>query len=103
MPNFKAVQFDEKEAETGKVFLDPDLVERLEDMSEEERGKMRLHFPETEELRRMPYTLKLENWLPGELLDAVLGKEQSLSGYTIVGDILHLNLRYTKGLTKASI
>ena len=62
-------------------------------MSEEERGKIRLNFPEMEELCQMPYTLKFENWHAADLLDAVLGKEQSLSGYTIIGDILHLNLR----------
>ena len=62
VPNFKHIQFDDKEAETGKVFLDPDLIQRLEDMSEEERGKMRQHFPETEELSQIPCTLKFENW-----------------------------------------
>jgi len=91
-PNFKHILCNEEE-ETSKVILNPDLVQKVEDMSEEERGKMRLHFPETEELSQMPYTFKFENWAAGDLLDAVLGKEQSLSGYTQIGDILHLNLR----------
>ena len=41
-----------------KVVLDPDLVRRLEDMSEDEQRKVREHFPETTELEEMPLTLR---------------------------------------------
>ena len=94
--NFKSIlpNDDEEEKEkTSKVLLDPDLIQKFGDMSEEELAKFGQHFPQTKELSQMPCTLKFENWSAGNLLDAVLGKEQSLSGFTQVGDILHLNLK----------
>ena len=93
--NFKSIlpNDDEEKEKTSKVLLDPDLIQKFGDMSEEELAKFGQHFPQTKELSQMPCTLKFENWSAGNLLDAVLGKEQSLSGFTQVGDILHLNLK----------
>lgn len=89
LPNFKPVR--EASDSTKKLFLlDPCKVRGYEDLTEEARRA--LSACGVSELARQDVSLCYENWTAEEVLRAVLGQPDA-AGFSIVGHILHLNLR----------
>ncbi len=95
VPNFRSVREIENVETVKRVILDPDKIQQglAEDMEEKEVAKVKEYFPESLRLDFEAVTLKFENWTPHELLEAVLEKEKFLGSYSIIGDILHVNLK----------
>ncbi|XP_059480893.1 tRNA (guanine(37)-N1)-methyltransferase isoform X2 [Neocloeon triangulifer] len=74
-----------------KVLLNPETVNSLEDLKENDRNKIKElgHKLESTEIE-----VGFDNWRSDQILRAVLPEgEEGSKGYTIIGHILHLNLR----------
>jgi tRNA (guanine37-N1)-methyltransferase len=95
MPNFLFVQAPENDVDIStkikNVLLDPNCIQSFEDLSASELVTMKEHFADSLQFKTV--TLGYNNWSAPELLDAVLEKDKSLSAFSIVGDILHVNLK----------
>ncbi|CAN7995507.1 unnamed protein product, partial [Ixodes hexagonus] len=89
LPNFKPVR--ETSGGAKKLFLlDPCKVQRYDDLTVDARQA--LSTCGVGDLARQDVTLSYDNWTAEEVLRAVLGQPDA-AGFSIVGHILHLNLR----------
>ncbi|KAJ8683225.1 hypothetical protein QAD02_019017 [Eretmocerus hayati] len=87
MPNFKSVQPDPDSEGKSVVYLDP---RKMKDVSQETKKK----FPWDESYGEEQLTLSYENWTCEEILRAILPDNVEVPGsYSVVGHIIHVNLR----------
>ncbi|XP_015608078.1 tRNA (guanine(37)-N1)-methyltransferase [Cephus cinctus] len=82
-----------QDTENGKiVYIDPQKVKSVEDIPEDDR--ILLSIKHLKELEKIPLTLTYENWRQDEVLKAILPENVEVpTSYSIVGHIIHLNLR----------
>ncbi|XP_076639767.1 tRNA (guanine(37)-N(1))-methyltransferase isoform X1 [Colletes latitarsis] len=86
--NFKPLQ---KENNEIIAYLNPLLIKNFEDFSENDRQQLSGLY---EYFGVMDFTLKYDNWLVNDILKAVLPKGIEVpTSYSLVGHIVHLNLR----------
>lgn len=87
LPNFKAVQ----EGGTRKRFhLDPAKVSTLDELDSASRAA--LSEAGVSVLGERQVSLTYDNWTSEDILRAVIGQPDA-SGYSVIGHVLHLNLR----------
>ncbi|XP_064490241.1 tRNA (guanine(37)-N1)-methyltransferase-like [Ornithodoros turicata] len=87
LPRFKPVQ----DGCSSKIFvLNPDMVQRIEDMTQNVRNTLEHCGVTSLGVRDVP--LHYDNWTAEVVLRAVLGQPDAV-GHSIVGHIVHLNLR----------
>lgn len=89
LPNFKAVQ-DGSDGTRKRFHLDPAKVSTLEDMDEKARAALSEAGVST--LIERGVSLSYDNWTTEDVLRAVIGQPDA-SGYSVIGHVLHLNLR----------
>jgi len=75
------------------VLLDPSKVSKFKDLQEVEASLAKLEIVQDSFVVRS-FPLSTANWTPSDLVRAVLPPDcESVSGYSLVGHILHLNLK----------
>ena len=85
--------------EVKRLLLDPDLVTDITSFPPEHVAKMKESklVLKNEDIKYQDVHLTIDNWKPRELLEAVLqdlqGADSSLSSYSTVGHIVHVNLK----------
>lgn len=89
LPNFKAVQ-DGSDGNRKRFHLDPAKVSTLEDLDEKARAALSEAGVST--LSERGVSLSYDNWTTEDILRAVIGQPDA-SGYSVIGHVLHLNLR----------
>ncbi|KAK9307539.1 hypothetical protein QLX08_002159 [Tetragonisca angustula] len=86
--NFKSVQ---RENDETVIYLNPMLIKTFEDFTENEKEQL---LEMSEDFGTTKLILKYDNWASYEILRAILPKEIDVpTSYSIIGHILHLNLR----------
>ncbi|KOX68032.1 tRNA (guanine(37)-N1)-methyltransferase [Melipona quadrifasciata] len=86
--NFKSVQ---RENDETVIYLNPMLIKTFEDFTEKEKKQLLEMY---ENFGTAKLILKYDNWASYEILRAILPKEIDVpTSYSIIGHILHLNLR----------
>ncbi|XP_076281071.1 tRNA (guanine(37)-N(1))-methyltransferase isoform X1 [Lasioglossum baleicum] len=85
---FKAIQnVDDKTI----AYLDPSLIKKFEDLSENDREQLSGLY---EEFGKTELTINYDNWNANDILKAILPKGIEVpTSYSLVGHIVHLNLR----------
>lgn len=90
---FKPIQGDETDSKRKLVFLNPDLVSSFDLFSE----KIKTVLQETDVsdncLERRSVTLTYDNWRCHDIIAAVLPPELKFSGFSVIGNIIHVNLK----------
>ncbi|KAK8779374.1 hypothetical protein V5799_019284 [Amblyomma americanum] len=89
LPNFRAVQ-EGSDSNRKRFHLDPAKVSMLDDMDAAARAA--LSEARVTALGERRVSLSYDNWTAEDVLRAVIGQPDA-SGYSIVGHVLHLNLR----------
>lgn len=89
LPNFRAVQ-ESTDNNRKRFHLDPAKVCTIEDMDPAARGV--LSEARVTVLGERRVSLSYDNWPAEDVLRAVIGQPDA-SGYSIIGHVLHLNLR----------
>eukprot|EP00092_Neocalanus_flemingeri_P024684 GFUD01026773.1.p1 GENE.GFUD01026773.1~~GFUD01026773.1.p1 ORF type:complete len:466 (+),score=96.74 GFUD01026773.1:45-1442(+) len=75
------------------VLLNPELVSQFRDLKDVQPSLTELDIAQEHFLVKS-YPLTVENWTPHEILKAVLPADQEgVSGFSIIGHIIHLNLK----------
>ncbi|KYQ47039.1 tRNA (guanine-N(1)-)-methyltransferase [Trachymyrmex zeteki] len=88
MCNFKSVQ---KINDGAIIYLNPDIVMKFEDITENDR---KLLVDQYEYFGPMDITLKYDNWRRDVILKSILPEDIEVpTAYSLVGDIMQLNLR----------
>lgn len=86
--NFKPIQNTNNET---TVYLNPKLIKDFEDFSEADRKQLSGVY---EYFGTTKLTLTYDNWSSNDLLKAILPKEIEVpTSYSLIGHIVHLNLR----------
>ncbi|XP_054014036.1 tRNA (guanine(37)-N1)-methyltransferase-like isoform X1 [Hylaeus anthracinus] len=86
--NFKSIQ---NTANETIVYLNPKLIQNFENFSENDRQKLAEVY---EQFGTAKVTVKYDNWDGNDILKAILPKGIDVpSSYSLVGHIVHLNLR----------
>lgn len=87
MHNFKPVQ---KTSDDVIIYLNPDIIKRLEDITENDRTFLSDQY----EFDIIDLTLNYNNWSYDEILKSILPEDiQAPTSYSLIGHIVHLNLR----------
>ncbi|XP_076247527.1 tRNA (guanine(37)-N(1))-methyltransferase isoform X1 [Calliopsis andreniformis] len=88
MRNFKPIQNTNDET---VIYLNPKLIQNFEDFSENERKQLSGLY---EHFGPMKLTLSYDNWNTNDILKAILPEEIEVpTSYSLIGHIVHLNLR----------
>jgi tRNA (guanine37-N1)-methyltransferase len=102
LDNFKPVQVceaNDSSTETSqytdrKIALNPTMVRCFNDIEESDRNILQNFNVSKDSLKFQKLNLTYDNWRADELLKAILPKDKdSLTSYSIIGHIVHVNLR----------
>lgn len=93
--NFKPVQPFDSDPNSGKIaFLNPSLVLNWADLDKSIVEALSRLDVTQDSFQRKSIALDYTNWKSDEIFNAILPLENNqLSGYSIIGHIIHLNLR----------
>lgn len=90
---FKPIQPDEGDVKQKVIFLNPDQVSGFESFGEEVR-KVLLDYDITDaSLEYRPITLTYDSWKCHDIIAAILPAELKFSGFSVIGTIIHVNLK----------
>lgn len=91
LEQFNPVCEDPEDADSKRVLLNPDLVQSMDDLKEQERT----HLLEAGlQMRTLDVIVGYDNWRSDQVLRSVLpAGEDGAKGYSVIGHIVHLNLR----------
>lgn len=98
MPNFKNVQFLDSDktvhSEKRKIILNPTIITSFQDIKERDREKLLKFGIDKSKFKISELNITYENWKADEILKAILpADKESAASYSIIGHIVHLNLR----------
>lgn len=75
-------------------FLNPDVISSFQDISDSDRSQLETFNITDGNFRFLPVTLSFANWNANVLLKAVLPEEKHvLTSYSIIGHIVHVNIK----------
>lgn len=93
MEKFKPIQLDEADQQLKLVFLNPNQVSNFESFSESVK-KMLLDCNITSDcLEHRSVSFTYDNWKCHDIVAAILPPELKFSGYSVIGNIIHVNLK----------
>lgn len=75
-----------------RIFLNPELIGSFEDFKESERISLKKQGI-VSELKFSKINIKYDNWRTDEIMKAILPDDESLGSYSIIGHVVHVNLR----------
>lgn len=91
---FKAIRTVEDGGSYKEIILNPKLVSSFNDITEDDRNKLTEAGIDEACFTTSPLELTYENWTADEILNAVLPEDKdTAASYSIVGHIVHVNLR----------
>lgn len=93
MEKFKPIQLDEANVQQKLVFLNPNQVSGFESFSENVKNVLRDCDVTSDCLERRSITLTYDNWKCHDIIAAILPPELKFSGYSVIGNIIHVNLK----------
>ncbi len=93
LEKFKPIQINDLNNKEKVTFLNPDLVTSFDSFAENTRTVLEMSGITASNLHFHMVKLTYENWKPHEIISAILPPPLSFSGFSIVGSIIHLNLR----------
>ena len=92
--SLKPIQECDKDKERRTILLNPDLVSSYRDLDDLAKDLSTVADIDSKHFSVRKFSLTADNWTPHEILSAVLPLgEEGVSGFSIIGHILHLNLR----------
>jgi len=102
--NLKPIQECDKDKARRSLLLNPDLVSSFRDLDDHVKDLTAVADIDRKHFSVHKFDLTADNWTPHEILRAILPLgEEGVSGFSIIGHILHLNLRSHLDCYKAVI
>lgn len=92
--SLKPIQECDKDKDRRTILLNPDMVSSFRDLDDLAKDLSTVADIDSKHFSVRKFSLTADNWSPHEILRAVLPPgEEGVSGFSIIGHILHLNLR----------
>ena len=94
MPKFKSFQPDPTGENYKVVYFNPNLVKKWDDLDADARDLLTTNGMSAADLVWKTVSLSWDNFVPQQILHAIVGESApNVTGFSIVGHIVHLNLR----------
>ncbi|XP_023347378.1 tRNA (guanine(37)-N1)-methyltransferase [Eurytemora carolleeae] len=92
IPNLKTVQ-DTEESGQKIILLNPNIIKTFSDLKDV-KEELLINQVNEDDLSIREFDLEAENWKPHEKLKYILPEDdEGVSGFSIIGHIIHLNLK----------